>query len=200
MIAQLFDLLEVAHGARPRPDFALRLDASWREAATSLLPEGPCYVGIAPGAGGAHKRWPLERFVALALAQHEAGRVAVFLLGPDEAGWRAEIATHLPAARFPLQEAPTSSEAGPSPLLTIALGQRLAAAVANDSGTGHLIAASGCKMVSLFGPTRAAKFAPCASRLEIVEAARYGSSAMDSIPLPAVADALGRVLAAEKKT
>ena len=193
LVGQLFDLIEIASGSRPVPDFGLRLDERWRGEAALLLPEGPTYVGIAPGAGGAHKRWPLERFLALAQEQLDAGRMPVFLLGPDEADWLGAIRAVLPQARFPLQQAAASG--APSPLLTIALAQRLAVAVANDSGTGHLIAAGGCAMVSLFGPTRAAKFAPCAARLEIVEAGAFGAAAMEAIPLAAVTAAIERLLA-----
>jgi ADP-heptose:LPS heptosyltransferase len=96
----------------------------------------------------------------------------------------------VPGARFPLQE----GGGAPSPLLTIAVAQRLVGGVANDSGTGHLIAAAGCPLVSLFGPTRAAKFAPAARRLEIVAAQEFGGDAMDAIPLHAVDEALGRLL------
>lgn len=81
------------------------------------------------------------------------------------------------------------------PLYTLAIGQRVAAAVANDSGTGHLLAASGCAMVSLFGPSTAAKFAPAARHLEIIEAQRFGGSEMAAIPLAAVSDAVERALA-----
>jgi ADP-heptose:LPS heptosyltransferase len=192
LVGQLFDLVEIASGRRPAPDFALRLDDSWRDAAALLLPAGPVYLGIAPGAGGAHKRWPLERFLALAQDQQAAGRIPVFLLGPDEAGWQGAIRAALPEARFPLQQA--AGPGAPSPLLTIALAQRLAAAVANDSGTGHLVAAGGCALVSLFGPTRAAKFAPCAARLEIVEAGAFGAAAMETIPLVTVGEAVDRLL------
>ena len=192
MLGQLFDLLELAAGHRVEPIHDLRLPAPWREAAERLLPPGPAYLGFAPGAGGAHKRWPLDRFLALACAQHAAGRAPVFLLGPDETAWLPAIRAAVPGARFPLQEAAAGVD--PSPLLTIALAGKLAAAVANDSGTGHLVAASGCPMVSLFGPTRAAKFAPCASRLEIVAAQSFGGDEMAAIPESAVAAALGRLL------
>jgi ADP-heptose:LPS heptosyltransferase len=194
MVRQLFDLIEIASGVPPVADFALRLDDRWADAARHLLPAGPVYVGIAPGAGGAHKRWPLDRFLALAQAQIAAGRLPVFLLGTDEAGWQTEIADVVPSALFPLQHERMSRGGPPSPLLTIAIAQRLAAAIANDSGTGHLIAASGRPLVSLFGPTRAEKFAPCAAHLEIVDAVTFGSSAMDAIPLAAAEDALDRLL------
>ncbi|HEX3499158.1 MAG TPA: glycosyltransferase family 9 protein [Stellaceae bacterium] len=195
MIGQLFALLGLAAGHPVAPVFDLALDASWRDRAAALLPRGPLYVGLAPGAGGAHKRWPRERFVALAQAQIAAGREAVFLLGPDESDWLGALRGAVPGALFPLQLAAPAGDPA-SPLLTLAVAQRLAAAVANDSGTGHLIAAAGCPLVSLFGPTRAEKFAPAARRLEIVEAQDFGASDMDAIPLDAVAAALERVLAA----
>jgi ADP-heptose:LPS heptosyltransferase len=191
MIGQLFLLLETAVGRPVAPVYDLALAPTWRAQAEALLPTGPRYVGIAPGAGGAHKRWPRERFVALAQGQRAAGRVAVFLLGPDEAGWRGELGAAVPQARFPLQEPGVD----PSPLLTLALAQRLDAAVANDSGAGHLLAAAGCPLVSLFGPTRAEKFAPAARRLELVDAHDFGAAEMNAIPLDAVETALERLLA-----
>ena len=193
MAQQLFDLIEIASGKRPAPDFTLRLDEEWRALARRLLPEGPVYVGIAPGAGGAHKRWPLERFIALAHAQLAEDRIPVFLLGPDETPFLAPLREALPNAVYPLQDE-RAGDGPPSPLLTIAVAQRLALVVANDSGTGHLAAAAGCKMVSLFGPTRAEKFAPCAAQLEIIDAAAFGSADMTAIPVAAASAAVARLL------
>jgi ADP-heptose:LPS heptosyltransferase len=130
----------------------------------------------------------------LADAQLRQGRVPVLLLGPDERGWVEEIKAALPDAKLPLQEARLAAEIAASPLYTMALGARLSAAVANDSGAGHLLAASGVAMVSLFGPTRAAKFAPAARRLELVEAQRFGGDAMEAIPLEVVNAAIERSL------
>ena len=138
----------------------------------------------------------LDRFEALARAEIKRGRSAVFLLGPDEAAWLPALRASVPGARFPLQEG-GDALGDPSPLLTIALAQRLAAGVANDSGTGHLIAAAGCPLVSLFGPTRAEKFAPAARRLEIIAAQDFGAAEMAAIPFDAVGAALQRLLDAE---
>jgi ADP-heptose:LPS heptosyltransferase len=193
MIGQLFTLLELAAGRAVEPVFDLTLAEEWPARAASLLPAGPIYIGRAPGAGGAHKRWPRDRFVALAQGQIAVGRVPVFLLGPDESGWHDALHEAVPGALFPLPQAATDADSA-SPLLTLAVAQRLAAAVANDSGTGHLVAASGCPLVSLFGPTRAEKFAPAARRLEIVDAQSLGASVMEAIPLDAVAAALDRIL------
>jgi ADP-heptose:LPS heptosyltransferase len=194
LLDQLFDLIAIAGGAAVTPSFDLTLGSPWREAALTALPPGPTYVGIAPGAGGAHKRWPRDRFVALAEAQIRAGRAVAMLLGPAERDWHAALHALLPSALFPLQDPRIAPEVSASPLYTIALGQRLAAAVANDSGAGHLLAAAGSPLVSLFGPTSAAKFAPAARRLEVVAAQRFGDEAIDAIPVAAVIDAVDREL------
>jgi ADP-heptose:LPS heptosyltransferase len=194
LLDQLFDLIAVAGGGKVAPTFDLALGSPWREAALAALPRGSVYIGIAPGAGGAHKQWPRERFVALAQTQSRSGRAVAILLGPGERTWHAELRTLLPDALFPLQDERIDAAVAATPLYTIALGERLAAAIANDSGAGHLLAASGCPLVSLFGPTAAAKFAPAARRLEIVEAQRFGSDEMKAIPLAAVMDAVERML------
>jgi ADP-heptose:LPS heptosyltransferase len=170
----------------------LTVPATLHDHAAALLPEGSGYIGLAPGAGGRIKCWPLERFAALARHAAAHGTVPVFLLGPEEAALRAELAG-IPTALFPLQDAGDDA----TPLLTIALAGRLSAAIANDSGCGHLLAAGGAKLVSLFGPTPAAKFAPLATRAIIVAAQDFGSSAMTAIPVAAVARALDEILRPE---
>jgi ADP-heptose:LPS heptosyltransferase len=195
LIDQLLDLIAIAGGERVLPRFDVAPGPPWSEAAAEALPAGPVCVGIAPGAGGVHKRWPLECFIALAEAQHQAGRRVAVILGPAERNWREELQSALPYALFPLQDVRVAAAVTASPLYTLALGPRLAVAVANDSGTAHLLAASGCAMVSLFGPSAAAKFAPSARRLEIVEAQHFGASEMAAIPLAAVIAAVERSLA-----
>ncbi len=196
LIDQLLDLVAIAGGERVEPAFELAIGPPWSAAAALALPPGPVYVGIAPGAGGTHKRWPRDRFIALAEAQQRAGRCPVLLLGPDERDWAAELASLLPGALLPLQDARIAPDVAASPLYTLAVARRLAVAVANDSGTGHLLAAAGAPLVSLFGPSAAAKFAPAARRLILVEAQRFGGDAMALIPLDAVSEAVERALAA----
>lgn len=190
LVDQLLDLVTVAGGKRVEPHGAPAVGPPWSEAAALALPSGPVYVGIAPGAGGVEKRWPLERFVALAAAQQRRGRRTVLLLGPDERGWAEELRAALPEALLPLQDGRIANEVAASPLFTVALGQRLSLAVANDSGAGHLLAASGVAMVSLFGPSAAAKFAPAAQRLTVIEAQRFASTEMAAIPVEAVSEAV----------
>lgn len=187
-------LLGLAAAAAGRPIAVanpIPLPAELRARAAALLPPGPVYVGLAPGAGSPFvaKRWPLEHFAELARRQAACGRVPVFLLGPGEAGWAAGLREAVPGALFPEQQ-PLAAGIGPS--LTAALGERLSAAVANCSGAGHLLAAGGAPMVSLYGPTRPEKYAPFARTLVCLRAQDYGSGEIDAIPLDAVAAAVER--------
>jgi ADP-heptose:LPS heptosyltransferase len=163
-------LAMAAPGARPA---AVRLaDPAIVAEAARLLPAGPSYIGFAPGAGGAEKRWPLERYIELARRQAGRGRAPVFFLGPQEIEAQAAIAAALPQALFPEGEAGAGLG---GPRLVIALAGRLAAAVANDAGPGHMLAAGGAALLSLQKDLRkAAKFKPAAQRLEMLVAEAYG--------------------------
>ncbi len=192
MVRQMLDLLETASGLPAVPDAPLAIDSGTLAAAEAALPAGPVYIGLAPGAGDRRKCWPLENFIALARRQIEAGRTPVFILGPAEGEWLDRLRKVVPNARFPT--AGTDGSLTPTIALSVALGRRLAAAVANDAGTGHILAAADAPLVSLFGPTPAAKFAPAATRREVIEAQSFGSDDMAAVPVDAVADALERLL------
>jgi ADP-heptose:LPS heptosyltransferase len=155
MQRQLLDLLELASGKEfPTPrTLDLDLGQNLKDAAERLLPDGPVYIGFAPGSGGPPKCWPLENFIQLARGQGARGRVPVFLLGPKETGWFDHIKAALPDALFPLQDDAIQRDFGFSPMLTIALSERFAAAVSNDSGAGHMFAVGGRPVVILYGVT-----------------------------------------------
>jgi ADP-heptose:LPS heptosyltransferase len=181
-------LLGLASAAVGRPISVanpIPLPREWRARAGALLPNGPVYVGLAPGAGnkGRGKCWPLDGFIALARRQVERRRVPVFVLGPEEQDWAGPLREAVPEALFP-------PAARTGPCLAAALGERLAAAVANCSGTGHLLAAGGAPMVSLYGPTRPEKYAPFARALICLKAQDYGSDRIEAIPFDAVATAV----------
>ena len=171
-------------------------DARALTAAEILLPPGPAYVGFAPGAGGISKRWPLERYIALAQAQVERGRTPVFFLGPDEAEMTDAVRVAIPGALFPETTRADSLQDIKGPLLVVALASRLTAAVANDAGPGHMLAAGGAPLLSLQGVRRkAVKFHPAASRLKMLIAEDYGRSEMTAIPLGDAAGALDALIA-----
>jgi ADP-heptose:LPS heptosyltransferase len=181
-----------ARHAIPVPN-PIPLQPGLRARAAQLLPAGPTYVALAPGAGVKHtgKCWPLDCFIALARQQVERGRLPVFVIGPAERDWAAPLRAAVPQALFPQQHGEDVIE----PCLVVALAERVAAAVANCSGTGHLLAAGGAPMVSLYGPTRPEKYAPFSRSLICIKAQDFGSERIEAIPLDAVSAAVERQVA-----
>ena len=173
----LLDLVQLASDAADRAplSYGCTLPPEVMAQAAALLPEaeagqGTPIIGLAPDAGARRKCWPLDRYLELAQAMQERGYRVAWILGPNESDWLAEVRaaqSGQPDALFPLQDA-VERGWSPSPLLTIALAQRFAAGVANDSGVGHMLAVANCPLISLFGPTDPGKFSPITERLSIV--------------------------------
>lgn len=190
-LARLLNLATAGQGA-PTPIVLTHKDAL--DAAKALLPDGPTYVGLAPGAGGQDKRWPLGRYISLAQSLEEKGLTPVFLFGPDEAEDAALTRREVPTARYPELDRSDPYPHVRGPLLVIALAGRLSAAVANDAGPGHMLAAGGAPLVSLQKDARkAVKFRPAAARLEMLVAEDYGDD-MAALPSEAVEAALSRLM------
>jgi ADP-heptose:LPS heptosyltransferase len=189
MIGQMLALLEAATGNEVDAAVPPPLPPALLAEAGRRLPPGMPYLGLAPGAGGRHKCWPRDRYLAVAAHFLARGWQPVFLLGPAERDWESEITRALPQAHLPLTDRD-------SPAVTIALATRLAAAVANDSGTGHMLAAAGIPLLSLFGPTSAEKFAPTSDRLTVIRAQEFQSQEMSAIPLAPVIEALSKLVGA----
>ncbi len=200
LVHRLLDLAALAAGGPVAACGALALPPAARARAAALLPPGPRYVAQVVGAGGRHKAWPMEHHIALADALAASGCVPVMILGPEEAALAPALAARLPMARLPLQAAGAAFGVD----LTIALGARCAAAVAADCGGGHMMAAGGVPLVSLFGPTDPAKFAPWGGQVQILRAQSFGSSAMAAIPpapvLTAVLTAVQTAIAGNART
>lgn len=190
---KLLALTAAAANQSVRPSHIWPLGEQWKDAAAILLPEGEDYVGLAPGAGNKEtgKCWPLDQFVALALAQQAKGRVPVFFIGPEEEPWLPDLRRQLPKAKFPEWDRDGVPPDIKGPPLAMALAARLRAAVANCSGIGHILAAGGAPMVSLYGPTKPTSFAPYTPTLTTISAQDFDASGkIDAIPFETVAAAL----------
>lgn len=190
LMDKLVELIAAAAGRPVTPPWTVPVPERFLRRAEELLPAGPCYVGLAPGAGNKArgKCWPLENFLAVGREQAAKGRTPVALLGPGEMAWAGEVRRAVPQAVVP--------DLSDGPALTVALGGRMAAAVANCSGTGHMLAAGGCPMVSLFAPTDPLKYAPHTFRRRCLRAQDFGGDTIERIPVAAVLDAVEDVLSA----
>jgi len=114
---------------------------------------GRCWLALGPGARGEAKRWPADRFNALA-RQLQPHFDAIILPGSaDDAGACRQAAAGLAL--------PCRMLAGKTDLLqAAAVLQQAALFVGNDSGLGHLAAAVGTPTLTLFGPGDPQRYHP----------------------------------------
>jgi ADP-heptose:LPS heptosyltransferase len=109
---------------------------------------------IHPGAASAARRWPAERFAAVARAELDAGRSVVVTGSAEE----------LPLARSVAARAGAPAHAvlaGRTDLVGLAaLVAAAGGVVCGDTGVAHLATAYGTPSVVLFGPTSPADWGP----------------------------------------
>jgi len=106
-------------------------------------PTRPPYAVIAPGAGSAGKRLPLERFLEIAEGVERSGMKVLFVVGEAEVA--DGLTERLPENACKIVAPEVERLAG-----VIAGAARV---YANDSGVGHLAGLLGVDTVSFFGPT-----------------------------------------------
>jgi ADP-heptose:LPS heptosyltransferase len=131
---------------------------------------------IHPGAASESRRWPAERFAAVARAELAAGRRVVVTGGPGE---RA-LARHVARLAGLDDHAVLAGRTG-----LVELAAAIAAAsrvVCGDTGVAHLATALGTPSVLLFGPTSPANWGPPAAwraRHRVLWAGREGDPQAD---------------------
>jgi ADP-heptose:LPS heptosyltransferase len=110
---------------------------------------------VHPGASSAARRWPPERFAAVARAEAERGRAVVISGGPGEAEPARAVAEL--AGRPPRL---TVNAAGGGLLELASLVAAAGRVVCGDTGVAHLATALGRPSVVLFGPVSPAEWGP----------------------------------------
>lgn len=131
-------------------------------------------VVLHPGAGSRSKRWPIEKFVSLAIRLREVGISSRFVIGEVEREHFTEADIQRLSAQSSLHFCAT----------LLNLHDHLATAgafVGNDSGPGHLAGIIGVPTLSLFGPTDPAIWQPLGPRVTVIRA-----SSTDEIELTEV--------------
>jgi lipopolysaccharide heptosyltransferase I len=142
-------------------------------------------VVLNPGAGRADKRWPVERFRALAeRLAHDANAAVLVVWGPGEREAASAIAD-VRGARVVLAPSTSVSE-------LIAILRRASVMVAADTGPLHLAAAVRTPCVGLYGPTSAVRNGPYGRGHHVVQSADGGMTGVSvTAAFEAAAAALG---------
>ena len=137
----------------------------------------PARIALLVPGGSAHrpgKRWPAERYAALANHLLKQETVPLLLGAEAERGEIATIAATAPGARDLCGR--TSLEA------LAALGRRAVLAVGNDTGPMHLIAAAGCPSLVLYSAdSDPAKVAPRGPAVTTLRRDRLGDLPLEEV-------------------
>ena len=162
------------------------------QAARTLLPDGPRWIGLGPTANWSGKAWPVERFADLfgRLRADQPDLRPVIFAGPGqtEHDMAAPLLTALPEAidlrgRLEL------------PAVAASL-RRCALFVGNDSGLMHLAAAAGAPTLGLFGPSRRSEYGPSGPNAgAVVAPGPEGAAPIDRLTVDAVLHQARRRLA-----
>ena len=112
-----------------------------------------------PGAGWGAKRWPPERYGAVARDLARQGFRVLINAGPGEIALASEIAIHSGGTGAPVICS--------LPQL-IALTRRVALAIGGDTGPLHLACALSRPVVGIYGPTDPARNGPFGTRFKVL--------------------------------
>ncbi len=146
--------LRAGEAARRGCDTVLSAHPAWRH--------GRSLVVVNPNAGdmALERRWPLERVAALLRALCARDELNVALTGAaSEAGYVASV---VEAAGVKDRVVDLAGRLGIEEL--VALFERAAVVVTNDSGPLHIACAAGASTVALFGPETPVLYGPLRSR------------------------------------
>jgi len=113
-------------------------------------------VLLSPGAGWGAKRWPAERYGAVAAELHAQGCMVLVNAGPEEQAIAAEVVR----ASAGVVQAPEFTTPDSTLERLIAVIRRVSLVIAGDTGPLHLACALGKPVVGIYGPTDPSRNGP----------------------------------------
>ena len=133
-----------------------KIEKKFHLEAEKLLPKNN-YIGLSITQGNVYrkKEWPLNNIIKLAEKLLEINKIPVFFIEKKNIELKNKINTLLQKALFPEHLSKYNS-----PALVACLAKRLDFAISIDNGVMHMLALSKVPIITLFGPTDPAKFAP----------------------------------------
>lgn len=149
------------------PDISLAISESRKAGAAELLrsygvKDEKSVVAICPGSINSRaKRWPAERYAALADRLMDQQRQVVLIGSKDELGVTNEVTRRMRHRPVLLTGKTTLDQ------ITAVLGH-VDLVVTNDTGPAHIAAALGCPTIVIFGPTNPLTTRPFSFKAEII--------------------------------
>jgi heptosyltransferase-1 len=126
----------------------------------TLLADCPAPIALLnPGAGWGAKRWPPERYAAVAAALAARGFCVLANAGPSEEAMAAAIHT---------QSGGVATSVTCTLAQLIALTRRIALVIAGDTGPLHLACALARPVIGIYGPTDPARNGPYGTRFRVL--------------------------------
>ncbi|MCA9287412.1 MAG: glycosyltransferase family 9 protein [Phycisphaerales bacterium] len=152
-------------GIAPVVDMRLHTDEASRARAADLVGSRDRYVLLAPTSRWASKRWPADRFAALAQRLLDSAAVSIVVVGGrderDQCGPVLELAA---------RDKRVVDLVGQTDVATLmALVERAALVVANDSAALHMGVGFERPCVALFGPTRVDLVGPYRREHDVIQ-------------------------------
>jgi heptosyltransferase-1 len=114
---------------------------------------------INPGAGWGAKRWPVERYAAVAQGLIDRGFRVLVNAGPGEEPLAEAIVQATNSAAIPLLGSLSQ---------LIAVTRRVTLTIAGDTGPLHLACALGRPVVGIYGPTDPSRNGPFSTRFKVL--------------------------------
>lgn len=149
------------------PDISLAISESRKAGAAELLrsygvKDEKSVVAICPGSINSRaKRWPAERYAALADRLMDQQRQVVLIGSKDELEVTNEVTSRMRHRPVVLTGKTTLDQ------ITAVLGH-VDLVVTNDTGPAHIAAALGCPTIVIFGPTNPLTTRPFSFKAEII--------------------------------
>ncbi|MBN2564881.1 MAG: lipopolysaccharide heptosyltransferase II [Candidatus Eisenbacteria bacterium] len=205
VVDHLLSVVEPIGATADDPSPRLYLSDEERRDAEELLSavglaSGRALAALAPGANWLLRRWPPERFGALARWLVDRHGLATVIVGSRDDVGLAETVVRASGG------AATSLAGRTSLRVAAAVAARASVFVGNDSGPLHMAAAVGTPVVGLFGPNTPLRFAPRGAPSRVVYSSfpcspcgqrgcsRTGETCMQAISLDEVKSKLDSLL------
>jgi heptosyltransferase-3 len=180
VLSHLIEDLSELVGAERTLSPVIWLDERARTAAAAIAPDAAPLLLLAPGGNAEAKRWPHERFAAiarrLATGALANARIVVLSAAPRDAEIAARIVSSLDADGV----AAADLGAGLDLLAAAALAERATLCIGNDNALTHIAAAMGAPTLTLFGPTDERVRSPRGPRARTLRGRRFEDAALDA--------------------